>query len=220
MLTVGDELPPFRLPALLPAGARPDVSIVDAASLAGRWLALLYWPMDFALFCGADRRALSRIAAGFRDAETQFLGVALAAESSGGPGRWRGVAAGELPFPVLVDNEGELVAALGLDPERVGCGIRATFVADPTGVIRWASVSDQAAGRSLREAADVLRALQGRLSSAAHATPEGLIAMCAWCRRLRDEGQWHAPEAYIRHRTGSEFTHGICSDCLEEQRHS
>ncbi len=220
MLTVGDVLPTFRLPALLPTGARADVGIIDAASLAGRWLALLYWPMDFALFCGADRRALSRIAAGFKDTETQFLGVALAAESSSGPGRWRGGAAGELPFPVLVDNEGELVAALGLDPNRIGCGIRATFVGDPAGVIRWTSVSDQAAGRSLREAADVLRALQGQVSGAAQSTPEGLIAMCAWCRRLRDQGQWHAPEAYIRHRTGSEFTHGICGDCLEEQRGS
>jgi peroxiredoxin (alkyl hydroperoxide reductase subunit C) len=218
MLTVGDALPGFRLPALLPSGQRADVGIVDGASLAGKWLALLYWPMDFALFCGAERRTLARLAAGFSDAATQFLGIALSADTAGQPGRWRGVAAGELPFPVLVDTDGQLVAGLGLDPDRVGCSIRATFIVDPGGIIRWASVSDQAAGRSLREAAEVLRTLQGQKDPSEHATPDGLIAMCAWCRRVRDHEGWHAPEAFIRRRTGSEFTHGICRDCLHEQR--
>jgi peroxiredoxin (alkyl hydroperoxide reductase subunit C) len=216
MLTVGDALPSFRLPVLLPAGGRGDVGIVDKKSIDGRWLALLYWPTDFALLCGAERRALSRIAGAFSEVATQFLGLALTADDGGAARRWRGVSAGELPFPVLVDSDGELVGALGLDPDRVGCGIRASFVVDPVGTIRWASVSDQAAGRSLREAAEVLRTLQQ--PSESDDAPEGLIAMCAWCRRLRDQGEWHAAETYIRRRTGSEFTHGICSDCLHEQR--
>jgi hypothetical protein len=41
-----------------------------------------------------------------------------------------------------------------------------------------------------------------------------LIAMCAWCRRVRDPEGWHSQEAYIRRRIGSEFTHGICNDCM------
>jgi peroxiredoxin (alkyl hydroperoxide reductase subunit C) len=218
MLTVGDRLPEFRLKALLPSGSRAEVGTMGNESLAGRWLALLYWPLDFALFCETERRAVSRIARRFSDAATQLVGVALSADSAERSGRWRGVAAGELPFPVLLDADGQLAASLGLDPDRVGCSVRATFVADPGGVIRWASSRDPAVDRSLRELAEVLRALQRNAGEHTPPPGSGLISMCAWCRRLRDEDGWHAAEAYIRRRTRSEFTHGICGECVREAR--
>jgi hypothetical protein len=45
---------------------------------------------------------------------------------------------------------------------------------------------------------------------------EGLIPVCAWCRRIRDDaGYWERFEAYLSTRTGARFTHGICPSCSE-----
>lgn len=43
----------------------------------------------------------------------------------------------------------------------------------------------------------------------------GFIPICASCKKMRDEvGAWHQPEVYLKERTGAEFTHGICPDCM------
>ncbi len=43
----------------------------------------------------------------------------------------------------------------------------------------------------------------------------GLLPICAWCKRVRDDrGYWQQVEAYLRDRTDADFTHGICPDCL------
>jgi GAF domain-containing protein len=48
-------------------------------------------------------------------------------------------------------------------------------------------------------------------------TLEGLLPICAWCKRIRDDkGYWDQVEAYIHKSTGADFTHGICPQCLEK----
>ena len=45
-------------------------------------------------------------------------------------------------------------------------------------------------------------------------TLRGLLPICAWCRRVRnDTGMWEQLDLYIRQHTDTEFTHGICKDC-------
>jgi hypothetical protein len=42
----------------------------------------------------------------------------------------------------------------------------------------------------------------------------GLLPICAWCRRIRDDdGYWHEIEVYVRNHSKAEFTHGLCSEC-------
>jgi len=48
-------------------------------------------------------------------------------------------------------------------------------------------------------------------------TLQGLLPICAWCKRIRDdEGYWDQVEAYFHKYTGADFTHGICPQCLEK----
>ena len=45
-------------------------------------------------------------------------------------------------------------------------------------------------------------------------TLSGLLPICAWCKKLRDDkGYWKSVEEYISAHTGAEFTHGICPEC-------
>ena len=43
---------------------------------------------------------------------------------------------------------------------------------------------------------------------------EGLLAICSYCRRLRDDGgAWVSLERYIEIQSGSLLSHSICPDC-------
>ncbi|MDQ5977197.1 MAG: hypothetical protein QG602_169 [Verrucomicrobiota bacterium] len=58
--------------------------------------------------------------------------------------------------------------------------------------------------------------------SCAHAevqTLSGLLPICAWCKKVRnDEGYWQQLEEYFSCRSQITFTHGVCADCLEDQK--
>ncbi|MEP6572204.1 MAG: response regulator [Gemmatimonadota bacterium] len=45
---------------------------------------------------------------------------------------------------------------------------------------------------------------------------EGLLPICSYCKRIRDESdQWSQVEQFIQHRTAAQFSHGICPSCFE-----
>jgi PAS domain S-box-containing protein len=49
-------------------------------------------------------------------------------------------------------------------------------------------------------------------------TLRGLIPICAWCKKIRnDGGYWEQLEAYIKNHSEADFTHGMCPDCAKEQ---
>lgn len=43
---------------------------------------------------------------------------------------------------------------------------------------------------------------------------QGLLPICAYCKRIRDDGNyWQQVESYISEHSEASFTHGICPDC-------
>jgi CheY-like chemotaxis protein len=48
-------------------------------------------------------------------------------------------------------------------------------------------------------------------------TLRGLIPVCAWCRKMRNEkGYWLQVEEYLTEHTDAEFTHGMCEECSKK----
>ena len=49
-------------------------------------------------------------------------------------------------------------------------------------------------------------------------TLRGLIPICAWCHKIRDDaGFWQQLEQYFDARTDATFSHGICPDCITRE---
>ena len=45
---------------------------------------------------------------------------------------------------------------------------------------------------------------------------EGLLPICASCKKIRDDNNvWQPLEAYITHHSEAKFTHGVCPDCAK-----
>jgi peroxiredoxin (alkyl hydroperoxide reductase subunit C) len=61
---------------------------------------------------------------------------------------------------MLADTKRELSTELGILHKQDGVPLRATFIVDPEGIIRWASVNDLSVGRNVDEVVRVLDALQ------------------------------------------------------------
>jgi PAS domain S-box-containing protein len=56
-----------------------------------------------------------------------------------------------------------------------------------------------------------LRAVNARVRSL-----EGLLPVCAWCRKVRDDrGLWNDLEHYVVRQAGANLSHGICPECAE-----
>ena len=48
-------------------------------------------------------------------------------------------------------------------------------------------------------------------------TLQGMLPICASCKKIRDDkGYWTQIEEYIRDHSGTEFSHGICPECMKK----
>jgi phosphoserine phosphatase RsbU/P len=48
-------------------------------------------------------------------------------------------------------------------------------------------------------------------------TLEGLLSICSYCKKIRDEdGRWTPIEMHLESRSDAEFSHGICPDCYDK----
>ena len=46
---------------------------------------------------------------------------------------------------------------------------------------------------------------------------EGILPICSFCKKIRDEkSEWQPIEKYISERSPADFSHGLCPECLQK----
>jgi len=160
MLTVGDRFPEFALTAVGNADPKTAFKDVTNASYAGKWLVVFFWPKDFTFVCPTEIIGFGDINGEFADRDAQLLGASTDSDFVHLAWRESREDLGKSPFPWLSDIKRELATSLGILDKTAGVALRATFIVDPDGVIRWASVNDLSVGRNPQEVLRVLDALQ------------------------------------------------------------
>ncbi len=160
MKTVGDRLPAFRVPACVSRESGKEFADLTEQSYPGKWLVLFAWPLDFTFVCPTEIAEFGRRNADFADRDAQVLGLSLDSQFVHLAWRTHHPDLKDLPFPMLGDVKRELCAALGILHPNEGVPLRATFVVDPQGVIRFASAHDLDVGRNVDEVLRTLDALQ------------------------------------------------------------
>ena len=160
MLTIGDKLPSFDLTAVVSTATDKAFDRITEASHPGKWKILFFWPKDFTFVCPTEIAAFGKLNADFNDRDALIYGVSIDSEFVHLAWRNNHVDLKDLPFPMLADIKRELSQALGVLDKKEGVALRATFIVDPEGVIRFASVYDMNVGRNPEEVLRVLDALQ------------------------------------------------------------
>jgi alkyl hydroperoxide reductase subunit AhpC len=132
---------------------------IDFDNHRGSWIVLFFYPRDFTFVCPTELRAFAELEPDF--AAEDAMVVAASTDSYWSHRAWfeaHALLAG-VDYPVIADTAHDLASAFGvLAPD--GSALRATFVIDPDGVLRHASVTDQSVGRSPDETLRVLQALR------------------------------------------------------------
>ncbi len=159
MLTVGDRMPEFNVKAATKNDHSPDdFATITNDTYAGKWLVMFFWPKDFTFVCPTEIAAFDRMNADFADRDAVLMGGSTDNEFVHMAWRNSHEDLRNLSMPMLAC--GKLAAELGiLDNEENVC-LRATFLVDPNGIIRFASVNDMSVGRNPQEVLRVLDALQ------------------------------------------------------------
>jgi alkyl hydroperoxide reductase subunit AhpC len=160
MLTVGDKLPEFDLRAVVNIEPGKEFARINNLTHEGKWLVVFAWPMDFTFVCPTEIAEFGRRNADFKDRDAQLLGVSTDTHFVHLAWRKQHPDLKSLPYPMLADTKRELSTALGILHKEDGVPLRATFIVDTQGVIRFASVNDLSVGRNVDEVLRVLDALQ------------------------------------------------------------
>jgi alkyl hydroperoxide reductase subunit AhpC len=160
MITIGAKFPAFEKKAVVGIEIGKEFETINSDSLINTWTVMFWWPKDFTFICPTEIVAFNKSAGDFRDRDTTLLGastdsefVHLAWRNSRGDLK-------DLQFPMMADTSKSLAEELGILEPDEKVAYRATFIIDPTGVIRWISVNDLNVGRNVNEVMRVLDALQ------------------------------------------------------------
>lgn len=160
MKTVGQKLPEFKLQSVVSLEDGKEFKELSDQSFRGKWLVLFFWPMDFTFVCPTEIAEFGRKDKEFKEKNAQVLGASTDTHYVHLAWRKEHPDLKNLPFPMLADTKRELSEALGVLHPEAGVALRATFIVDPEGVIRFASANDLPVGRSVDEVLRVLEALQ------------------------------------------------------------
>lgn len=96
--------------------------------------------------------------------------------------------------------------------------IAATIVKSPSGTpLHMAAVIMDVTDRRMAEKEREKLIAELRKALAEVKTLSGLLPICAWCKKVRDDrGYWELIESYFATHSDLQFTHGICPECIEK----
>lgn len=158
---IGLQAPDFDLPST--KNIEQLNENVKLSDYRGKWLVLLFYPLDFTFVCPTELTA-------FSDRYEEFMGigaeiVGLSTDSVYSHRAWlqtprdKGGVAG-LRYPLAADLTKKTAADYGVLIEKDGIALRGLFIIDPEGVLRYKVVHDLNIGRSVEETLRVIQAPQ------------------------------------------------------------
>ena len=178
MTFVGKQAPDFELEGYF----KGEFMRYKLSDYRGRWVFLLFYPLDFTFVCPTEVLSFSKEADELRTVNCEVLGLSVdsqyvhkawvdAKPEDGGLG-------GDLNYPLLSDINKQAARDYGILLEEAGVALRGLFLVDPDGMIMHSTINNLSVGRSVTEAKRVLKAFQFVTSN------NGLVCPADW-----DEGK-------------------------------
>jgi alkyl hydroperoxide reductase subunit AhpC len=156
-ITIGSRAPDLPVEAFIPGASEPQQ--LSLADYGGQWVVLFFYPRDFTFVCPTELHAFAELDSAFADEDAAI--VAASTDSYWSHKAWyeSNSALRCVRYPVVADTTHKLAEAFGVLTGD-GSALRGTFIIDPDGLVRYASVVDQNVGRSPDEVLRVLQALR------------------------------------------------------------
>ena len=170
MINPGSQFPAFETMACVSIETDAEFKRIASKDVAGKWLVLYTYPKDFTFVCPTEILAFDRKVSAFEERGAVVMGASTDNEYSHLAWRKDHQPLNALRHPLLFLSPA-MAQALGVLHPSAGVALRATIIADPDGVVRFASANDLDVGRNVDE---VLRVLDGLQT--------GELVACNWRR--------------------------------------
>jgi len=175
MTLVGKPAPDFEADAYF----KGEFIKFKLSNYRGKWVYLLFYPLDFTFVCPTEILAFSKKAETFRAHNCEVVGISVDshfvhkawAETERAKGGLGGV-----DIPLVADLSKAIAEQYGV--LAGGVALRGLFLVDPEGTVQHATINNLAVGRSTTEALRVLEAFQ---FVASH---EGLVCPADWTQEV------------------------------------
>jgi len=168
MIVPGTKFPAFQTTACVGVDPGNEFRSVSSGDFPGKWLVFYTYPKDFTFVCPTEIVEFDRKLRAFEERSAVVLGGSTDNEYSHLAWRREHPELRGLGHPLLFVSP-VMAASLGLLHPEEGVALRATFIVDPEGIVRFASANDLAVGRNVDE---VLRVLDGLRT--------GELVACSW----------------------------------------
>ena len=158
MTLVQNEAPNFTADAVV----NGDFKTISLSDYKGKWVYLFFYPLDFTFVCPTEIIAFSEAASRFEKLGAHILGCSV--DSKFSHLRWVETARtdgglGGCNYPLLSDINKDIARAYDVLLPG-GVALRGSFIIDPNGVVRQATINDLPVGRSVDEALRLIEAFQ------------------------------------------------------------
>jgi len=141
----------------------------------GKWVILLFYPLDFTFVCPTEVLNFSSWAKEFNKLDCQIFGISVDSvyvhKAWVDTKREDGGLGGGLNFPLLSDLGKATAQNYGILTGNDGVALRGLFLINPEGIVMHATINNLSVGRSTREALRVLNAFQFVSSHEGHVCP-------------------------------------------------
>src|SRR5215467_2721510 len=158
---VGKPAPNFEIPST--RNIQKLNEPVKLSDYRGKWVVLLFYPLDFTFVCPTELTAFSDRYEDFEGIGADVIGVSTDSVFSHrawlNTPRDKGGVQG-LKYPLAADSTKTVSGDYGVLITERGIALRGLFVIDPEGILRYKVVHDLNIGRSVEETLRVIQALQ------------------------------------------------------------
>lgn len=156
---VTKEAPNFKADAVL---ADNSFGTVELSSYRGKYVYLLFYPLDFTFVCPSEILAFNKKLDEFKSRNCELLSISI--DSKFTHLAWKNTPVenggiGNVQFPMVADLNKEITRSYGIE-HAASVALRGLFLIDPKGVVRHCVINDLPLGRSVDEALRMLDALQ------------------------------------------------------------
>ncbi|WP_456433914.1 redoxin domain-containing protein [Thermosulfuriphilus sp.] len=159
MTLVTKEAPDFTAEAVMPDNSFSKVTL---SSYRGKYVILLFYPLDFTFVCPTEILAFDKKLEEFKKRNCEVLGISVDSVYSHFAWKMTPVdkgGIGNIQYPLVSDLSKGISRSYGiLFDESVS--LRGLFLIDKEGIVRHELVNDLPLGRSVDEALRILDALQ------------------------------------------------------------
>lgn len=165
---VGQPAPNFDMPSTKNIETLNEN--VKLSDYTGKWLVLLFYPLDFTFVCPTELTAFSDRLEELNGVGAEVIGISTDSVHShrawiNTPRDKNGIEG--LKYPLASDVGGKLAAKYNILVEEANIALRGLYIIDPNGVLQYSVVHSLNIGRSVDETLRVLQGLQtGGLCSA------------------------------------------------------